>query len=121
MAAGGSVSFPGGGAGAGTARRAWYVQVLMRLRSLLLGIEGMLATPAGLSAALRACAFALGVFMIVHPTIVFFQFLAGDTLLVSPPLILMFLAGFVGLGLSRPQLAVEENPNEAEKRGEEVP
>jgi hypothetical protein len=43
----------------------------------------------------------VGIFMVWFPVFIFVQYLLVGTLLISPPLLLMMLAGFVGMGLLR--------------------
>ena len=66
----------------------------------------------------RATIGIYGVWMIIYSFANFARNLRAGVLLISPPLILMSLAGFVAIGLSRPMPTsrVAENPEKNEGR-----
>lgn len=76
----------------------WRIQTLRdRLRRLL----GITDTRINYKAVAATLILLLGVFMIGWPLLTFYMYLRSGILLLSPALALMFLAGFVALGLAR--------------------
>src|SRR5713226_3292288 len=76
--------------------RGWELQILWSSM-----VEDQVAASLDLRRVARSAIGTLAVFMIAWPIQIFHQYLSAGILLVSPSLAIMFLAGFVGLGLSR--------------------
>lgn len=49
----------------------------------------------------RPLVFCVSMFMIIAPVVIFVRYLSNGTLLISPPLFLTFLGGFIGLALTK--------------------
>jgi hypothetical protein len=75
-----------------------------RVRALadkLGAISAKAATALKSASVMRPIVVCVSVLMIVFPVITFATYLWNGTLLISPPLLLTFLCGFVGLGLAK--------------------
>jgi len=76
----------------------WWLQVRAdAIRRVL----GFLRTTVVSRSFARLFLFLLGIFMIITPAVIFYRFLSNGVLFISPPLFVMFLGGFIGIGLAR--------------------
>lgn len=80
-------------------QRLWILQLI---RDFLQALQGDVAALKRTVAYLRVFVFALGSFMILYPLYTTISFYRAGILFISPPLLLMWIAGFIGIGLSRP-------------------
>lgn len=80
-------------------QRSWLLQQI--IRDFLRALQGDRAALNRIGGYLRVFVFALGLFMILYPLYITISFYRAGILFISPPLLLMWIAGIIGIGLSR--------------------